>query len=75
MLEALPQNATSNSYWLSLLSRAQSRPELVDEGKLDVVEARLKALTTADLVAAARKYLQDADAREIRILPEAGATP
>ncbi len=71
-LEALPQNATSNSYWLSLISRAQSRPELVDEGRLDVVEARLKALTVADLTATARKYLQDADAREIRILPGGG---
>jgi len=75
LLEALPQNATSNSYWLSLLSRAQTRPELVDAGKLDVVEERLRALTVADLVAAAGKYLQDADAREVRILPEPAATP
>jgi zinc protease len=75
LLEALPQNATSNSYWLSLISRAQSRPELVDEGKLDVVEMRLKAMTVEDLAAAARKYLRDDEARVIRIVPETIPTP
>lgn len=75
LLEALPQNSTSNSYWLSLISRAQTRPELVEHGRIDAVEAGLKAITVADLAAAARRYLREAEARELRILPEAPATP
>jgi zinc protease len=69
MLETLPQNATSNGYWLSLLSMAQTRPELTAAGALSVMEAGLRSITIADLAAAARRYLIPDNAHEVRILP------
>lgn len=69
-LELLPQNATSNSYWLNLISQAQGRPELLDRGKLAAVEASLRAVTVADVVAAANRYLTDANAQEARVVPK-----
>src|SRR5690606_41780507 len=32
-LEVLPQNATSNGYWLGLIAQAQTRPELMERSK------------------------------------------
>jgi zinc protease len=68
-LEALPQNAVSNSYWLSLIAQAQSRPEITERAKLLAIEASVRAVTKADVVAAAQKYLVDAALQETRVMP------
>jgi len=70
-LEVLPQNATSNSYWLGLISQAQTRPELMERSKLPAVEASLRAVTKADVVAAAQRYLTEAAQQEARVIPAA----
>lgn len=68
-LEALPQNATSNSYWLSLLSQAQTRPDIMARNRLDAVEASVRAVTKADVIAAAITWLNPENAREARVVP------
>ncbi len=68
-LERLPRSASSNSYWLSLISQAQTRPDAMERAKLPAEEARLKAVTVADLVAAANMWLKDDRAQEIRVVP------
>jgi zinc protease len=69
-LELLPQNATSNSYWLNLISQAQGRPELMERSMLAAVEASVRAVTVADVVAAANRYLTDENAQEARVMPK-----
>ena len=68
-LETLPQNAVSNGYWLSLIAQAQSRPDLTERNKLLAIEASVRAVKKADVVAAASKYLTDAAAQEARVMP------
>ncbi len=70
-LEVLPQNATSNGYWLGLIAQAQTRPELMERSKLPAVEASLRAVTKADVVAAAQRYLTTAAQQEARVIPAA----
>jgi zinc protease len=70
-LEVLPQNATSNAYWLSLIAQAQSRPEIMERSKLAAIEASIRNVTKADLVAAANKWLTDEAAQEVRVVPSA----
>jgi zinc protease len=70
-LEQLPRNATSNGYWLSLISQAQTRPDTLERAKLPVIEARLRAVTRAGVVEAAKTWLKDADAQEMRVVPGA----
>lgn len=70
-LEVLPQNATSNGYWLGLIAQAQTRPELMERSKLPAVEASLRAVTKADVVAAAQRYLTKAAQQEARVIPAA----
>jgi zinc protease len=68
-LEVLPQNSTSNGYWLSLISQAQTRPEVMERNKLAAIERSVRAVTKADVVAAANRWLGDADALEARVMP------
>ncbi len=68
-LEALPQNAVSNGYWLSLIAQAQSRPDLTERSKLLAIEASVRAVKKADVVAAAQTYFSDAALQEARVLP------
>jgi zinc protease len=75
-LEQLPLHASSNGYWLSLISQAQSLPEKMERSKLAAVEASIKAITIADLVAAANRWLRDADGLEVWVTPsERGDSP
>jgi zinc protease len=67
-LEQLPRNATSNFYWLSLISEAQGRPDRMDRSKLPAVEKSLKAITKTDVIAAAEKWLVGTP-QEVRVLP------
>jgi zinc protease len=68
-LEALPQNAMSNDYWLGLVAQAQGRPEMLERGKLAAIEASVRAITLADVVAAANRWLTDENAQEARVVP------
>ncbi len=68
-LEVLPQNATSNGYWLNLISQAQTRPEVMERNKLAAIEKSVRAVTKADVIAAANRWLGDAAAQEVRVLP------
>jgi zinc protease len=68
-LEQLPRNATSNGYWLSLISQAQTRPDTMERAKLPVIEARLRTVTVSDVTAAAQRWLKDADVQEMRVVP------
>ena len=68
-LETLPQNATSNGYWLGLIAQAQGRPDLMERGKLPAIAASLRAVTKADVVAAANRWLTEAAQQEARVLP------
>lgn len=68
-LETLPQNATSNSYWLSLISQAQTRPDVMARNRLDAIEAAMRAVTKADVIAAANVWLGPDNARMARVVP------
>ena len=68
-LETLPQNATSNSYWLNLIAQAQSRPDLLERNTLPAVEASLRAVTKADVVAAANRWLKEEAQQEAWVIP------
>lgn len=72
-LEVLPQNTSSNGYWLSLIAQAQGRPDVMERNKLPAIEASIRAVTKADIVAAAQKYLTEAGQQEARVIP--GAKP
>jgi len=74
-LENLPQNATSNGYWLGLIAQAQGRPDLVERGRLAAVEASVRAVTIADVTAMANRYLTDANAQEARVVARDAAAP
>jgi zinc protease len=67
-LEQIAAHASSNIYWLSVLSQAQSKPGRTERVILDAVEGGIRAVTLQDLQAAS-KWLDDANVREIDILP------
>ncbi len=68
-LEGLPQNATSNSYWLGLIAQAQGRPDLLEQGTLGAIEAGVRAVTLADVIAGANRWLTPENAQEARVVP------
>jgi zinc protease len=70
-LEQLPRNKVSNGYWLSLISQAQTRPELVERGRLDAIEESLRAVTIADVTAAAQRWMTDSAEQRVTVLPGA----
>jgi zinc protease len=74
-LDQLPRNATSNGYWLSLISQAQTRPDAMERARLPVIEARLRAVTIAGVTAAAQRWLKDSDAQEMLVIPGKAAKP
>jgi zinc protease len=68
-LEVLPQNATSNGYWLGLIAQAQGRPDLLERNELSAIEASVRAVTLADVIAATNRWLRDDTAHEARVVP------
>jgi hypothetical protein len=44
----------------------------MERAKLPVIEARLRAVTMADVTAAAQRWLKDADAQEMLVIPGKG---
>jgi len=73
MLEALANQLKSNGRWLAIVDRAQSRPEQID--RFVTAKARLEALTPADLLALARRYLAPGAAVQTLVLPEGAPAP
>jgi zinc protease len=70
-LERLPQNETSNGYWLGLTSIAQTRPELLERSRRSAIEASIRAVTKDDVIAAAKRWLTPEAAQEARVIPAA----
>jgi zinc protease len=68
-LEQLPAHEAMNSYWLSLISELQFRPDRAERAKLAVVEAGFRAISIEDIVAGANLWLANEAVQEVRILP------
>ena len=64
------QKASNNGWWLSQLAHVQDRPE-VSESILQGI-TQYQSITPADLQQAARRYLVDAKAWKMAVVPEAG---
>ena len=75
MIEEHDNALKSNGGWLSLVDRAQSEADRI--GRYLGARARLLALTPADVLAAARRYLDPQAAVEVTVLPRQAppATP
>lgn len=73
MVEALHNALKSNGGWLGLVDRAQGEPERIE--RYLEAEKRLSALTPADVLAAAQRWLDPAQALEILVLPEGVQVP
>jgi len=69
VLERITKNRRENGWWLGVAGRAQSEAPRLDRYR--TLETRVKAITPADLQAAARKYLVPGKELKIRIVPEA----
>ncbi|MDE2302173.1 MAG: insulinase family protein [Sphingomonadales bacterium] len=67
LIESFDNALKSNGGWLMLVATAQSNPERIDR-QLQAVD-RLRAVTPADIQAAARRYLTTAGAVEVTALP------
>jgi zinc protease len=66
-LEELRKARESNAYWLSVLDDTQQHPEKLDLARK--YEAALKAVTRADIQAAAKKYLSEPKALKLAVGP------
>ncbi len=66
ILENIVKSRRENAYWLGLAGRAQSEAARLDRTRN--IEARYKAVTSADIQAMARKYLRDDRELKIRIV-------
>ena len=73
MVEVIDNALKSNRGWLSLAARAQSEADRI--ARFAATKERLLALTAADVQAMARRYLGEADAMEVAVLPEAQSGP
>ena len=68
MLEGLDNLLKTNAGWMSLVDRAQSRPDGLDRHAAS--RAIMTALTAEDLLALARRYLDPDQGVEVLVLPE-----
>jgi zinc protease len=68
-LEELRKAREGNAYWLSVLDDTQQHPEKLDLARK--YEAALKAITLADIQAAAKKYLSEPKALKLAVGPAA----
>lgn len=69
MLAAYQRAERENDSWVNLVAVAQSEPARLDRRRQRI--AVLQSLTPADLQAAARRFLDEAKAAEIRVVPAA----
>lgn len=67
MLTAVRESLRDNAYWLTVLARAQEQPERLDWARTR--EADIKAVTTADLAALAKAYLDAGHVFRVTVLP------
>jgi zinc protease len=70
----LPLHETSNAYWLTLISQAQSETARMEQSELPALERGARAITREQLVAAAQRWLGEAQVREVRVIPQRKAT-
>lgn len=68
LVESYENALKGNSGWLALIDRAQSKPEDID--RFLKAQAIVEAITAEDIQHAASKFLTQADAVEIRVVPE-----
>jgi zinc protease len=68
-IDQLPLHATSNAYWLALIAQAQSEPARMERSELPALEASARAVTRDEIVAAARRWLSDDRAQDVRVMP------
>ena len=73
LLERYDNALKGNAGWLSLIARAQSKPERLE--RFSAAKAVLGALTGEDVRSAGRRYLTGGGAVEIVVVPEAAASP
>ncbi len=67
VLESLENRLKSNAGWMSLVDRAQSKPEDIE--RFQTAKARYEAMDGADLQAVALRYLDPDRAVEFRVVP------
>ncbi|GAA4644290.1 insulinase family protein [Pontixanthobacter gangjinensis] len=67
VLESLDNRLKTNGGWMGVVDRAQSKPE--DLLRFLTTKARYEAMTGAELLALARKYLQPDQLVEFRVVP------
>ena len=71
---AVLETERTNGYWMTVLGRAQEKPEVLDWARSR--EADFKAITKAEIDALAKAYLSPDRASRVIIHPKpAGATP
>ena len=68
-LDQLAQHASSNGYWLSLISQLQTRPDRSDRNTITAIDASIRAVTLDDLQNEAQLSLMEANLREVEVLP------
>ncbi len=68
ILERIEEQREDNGAWLARVGVAQTQPDELD--RFRTLEAGYRALTTADVTAAAERYLRDDAALRIRIVSE-----
>ncbi len=73
MLERIDNALKSNGGWMNLAERAQTEPNRLTRAKS--ARARLEKLTSADLQAMAKRYLNPEQAMQILVLPEGAVAP
>jgi len=62
------QRASSNGWWLSALANVQQRPEVAESIRVSI--AQYKAISAAELQAAARRYLVDGKSWKLLVSPK-----
>jgi zinc protease len=70
LVERIDNSLKGNGSWLSLVARAQTRPDRI--ARHLAAKAILMSLTAADMQAAAARYLQPDGAIEMLVLPAGG---
>jgi zinc protease len=73
MIERIERNRRENGYWLGIVDEAQSLPKDLRYPREQ--EKLLRSITAAELQAAAKRWLNPANALRIRIIPKEAKPP
>ncbi|MBV9529295.1 insulinase family protein, partial [Sphingomonas sp.] len=71
-LDKADQAMRDNGFWLTVLARAQSKPDRLD--RIRQLKSLLQSTTPADLQALARKYLRPDQVQDVRIVSSKAVT-